>query len=123
MGDEEANLDGASVAILEDNSTTGVTLQFVRDMLLMKGADVIAAILVRFPAANRHVQMGMEGHGYPNPDLMFSFVRGLIASPPYTRLLFPNDDPCAPYVDAAGVFDKCRDRIARHLAKNGTPVQ
>jgi hypothetical protein len=107
--------------IADDNTTTGVTLQLARDYFVATGADVRGALIVRFPGANRHVQMAMPGHGFPDPEMLFSFIRGLVAPSPYTRLLFPGKTPDAIYKDNVGVFCKSRERIVRYLLKNGTP--
>jgi hypothetical protein len=104
--------------ILDDNCTTGVTLQLARDVFVKLGADVIGAIIVRFPTANRHVHMTLQGRGFVDPEVLFSFVRGLIAPSPYTRLLGGTS-----YVDQRGSFDKSKDRIRQYLTKNSTPAK
>lgn len=108
------------VFLADDNCTTGVTLQLARDILASRGADILGAIVVRFPGANRHVQMAIQGHGFPDPEMLFSFIRGLVASSPYSRLLFPSAGENM-YLDNLGIFCKARDRIQKYLAKNGTP--
>lgn len=112
-------LNGPSI-IADDNTTTGVTLQLARDLVSLLGSDVIGAIVVRFPSVNRFKQMEMEGHGAPDPTLLFSFIRGLVAPSPYSRLMQVGKKK-NPYVDQTGVFDKSRARIERYLTKNGTP--
>jgi hydroxymethylpyrimidine pyrophosphatase-like HAD family hydrolase len=112
---------GRKTIILDDNCTTGVTLQMARDLLAFRGADVAGAIIVRFPGSNRHVHMAIPGRGFPDPEMMFSFVRGLVAPSPYTRLLFPRRKDGERFLDQTGMFDKARDRIERYLLKNNTP--
>lgn len=108
------------IVIADDNCTTGKTLQLARDFFVAKGADVRGALVVRFPGANRHVQMAIPGLGFPDPEMLFSFIRGLVAPSPYSRLLFPGtgDDR---FKDNLGIFCKSRERISRYLEKNGTP--
>ena len=113
--DPERTVDGSSVLLLDDNLTTGTTMQLARDLLVANGGDVLGAIVVRFPSANRTMQMAMPGHGVPNPDLMFGFIRGLVAPSPYSRLLFEGRG----YRDATDTFNKARLRVERHLEKNG----
>ena len=80
-------LAGRRALILDDNCTTGITLQVARDVMSVRGADVLGAIVVRFPGSNRYAHMNVAGRGCPDPEMMFSFVRGLVAPSPYTRLL------------------------------------
>jgi hypothetical protein len=114
-------VDDVAFILMDDNCTTCVTLQLARDFLVMQGADVVGAISVRFPGVNRHVQMAMPGHGFCDPENFFSFIRGLVAPSPYTRLIYPNTGE-NPYLDQTQMFDKAKVRIARYLEKNGTPV-
>jgi hypothetical protein len=88
----------------------------------MHGLDVVGAIVVRFPGINRYIQMGMRQHGFPDPEALFSFVRGLVAASPYARTVVNRPKAKNPYLDATGMFDKAKSRIGRYLFKNGTPV-
>ena len=112
----DQSLPNLPLIILDDNCTTGVTLQLARDVLVRYGADVIGAIIVRFPTANRHIHMTINGRGFVDPEVLFSFIRGLIAPSPYSRL-----GEGTGFVDETGVFDKSKDRIKRYLKKNYTP--
>jgi len=122
-GGEVIGASGRSVLLLDDNCTTCVTMQLARDVLVLLGADVLGAITVRFPGGNRHVQMALPGHGYPDPEALFGFIRGLLAPSPYTRLMYPNakGPESEMYLDQSRQFDKSKDRIKRYLEKNGTP--
>jgi hypoxanthine-guanine phosphoribosyltransferase len=62
-------LQDTSFILMDDNMTTGVTLQLARDFLVMQGADVLGAIVVRFPGVNRSEHMSMLGHGFPDPEV------------------------------------------------------
>jgi len=115
------SLSDLPVVIMDDNCTTCRTLQFTRDFLVYSGADVVGAIVVRFPSANRAEQMAMPGHGFPDPEVLFAFVRGLVAPSPYARLLTLGPDQSSKsrrYLDSTDVFDKSKDRIKRYLKKN-----
>jgi hypoxanthine phosphoribosyltransferase len=115
---------GQRVLILDDNCTTGRTLQLARDTLSLEGADVIGSIMVRYPSTNRYQQMLFPNHGCPDPDILLSFVRGLVSASPYTRLLrevSPTEGAEEKYLDVTGQFNKARARISRYLKKNGTP--
>ena len=101
--------------ILDDNVTTGATLQLARDLIVVAGGDVIGSIIVGFPGSNRSVQMQMDGH--VDPDLLFGFIRGLVAPSPYARLLFPANGPNK-WVDQTGMFNKAKTRIERYVSKN-----
>lgn len=99
--------------------TTGATLQLARDLVVVAGGDVIGSIVVGFPGSNRSVQMEMDGH--VNPDLLFGFVRGLVAPSPYARLLFPADGDNK-WVDQTLQFNKAKWRIKRYIFKNMSEV-
>jgi len=115
----DGNIEKTPVILMDDNCTTCVTLQLARDFIVRLNGDVIGATVIRFPGVNRHVQMAMPGHGFPDPEVLFSFVRGLIAPSPYSRLIFPSPEG-NPYLDQTKVFDKAKERIIRYLKKNGT---
>jgi HAD superfamily hydrolase (TIGR01484 family) len=118
--DEQEVIDPAEpVVIMDDNCTTCVTIQTTRDMLVLMGADVAGAIVIRYPGVNRHVHMALPSHGFPDPDVLFGFIRGLIGPSPYARLIKPNPEEGNEYVDQTGLFDKAKARIIRHLRKNG----
>ena len=111
---------GESCILMDDNCTTCATLQYSRDFLLLQGADVVGAIIIRFPGVNRQVHMALPTDGFPDPDVLFSFIRGLIAPSPYARLIEPHESE-NPYIDQTELFDKSKARIQRYLLKNGTP--
>jgi phosphoribosylpyrophosphate synthetase len=122
MMNPTSDISDQTVVVMDDNCTTCVTLQLARDFLVLQGGDVVGAVVVRFPGVNRHVQMEMPGHGFPDPEVLFSFIRGLIAPSPYTRLHFPAIQG-NPYLDQSNMFDKAKERVMRYLKKNGTSPQ
>jgi hypothetical protein len=122
VGTTEEHLQDIPVFIADDNATTCSTLETARDVLVVKGADVRGAIVVRYPGVNRRLHMSFPGHGFPDPEILLSFVRGLVSPSPYSRLLMKGPTEERKYQDQSGVFNKAKKRIERLLMKNGTPV-
>jgi len=121
LTDHKIDFQDRPTILFDDNITTGMTLQLARDLLVLRGAIPIGAIIVRFPGISRRQHMSMPGHGFPDPRIFFGFIRGLVAASPYSRLNFPGESGIKdkPYIDVTGVFDKSRKRIERYLKKNG----
>jgi hypothetical protein len=115
------DIAGTRIVLMDDNCTTATTLQNARDLLVLLGHDVVGAVVVRYPGVNRRVHMALENHGFPDPEALFGFIRGLVAPSPYTRLLIPGE-PEGIYRDQRQVFNKSKQRIERYLQKNGTPA-
>lgn len=123
LGDARGLEPGIPTILMDDNCTTCTTLQMARDLLVLAGADVVGAVVARMPTLNRQVQMALPNHGFPDPDILFGFVRGLVAASPYARLLFSGEGGRSEmYLDQLGVFDKSEDRVKGYLHKNGTPA-
>lgn len=112
---------GLPVVLFDDGCTTGATIQAVRDVMVADGRDVVGAVTVRYPGANRTVHMRLPNHKLPDPDVLMSFIRGLVAPSPYTRLVVEGPTDETRYRDQTGWFDKSKERILRYLKKNGTP--
>ncbi len=109
---------GDSVALLfDDNLTTARTLQQAIDFLAANRLDVVGIGVVRYPGANRHMHNALPDHGYPDPTVLFSLIRGLVAPSPYSRLIFPNN-ALNPYLDGSGVFDLSKEAVERLVALN-----
>jgi hypothetical protein len=117
--------------LLDDNSTTGITLQLTRDWLALNGFDTVGAVIVKFPGSNRFKHMTLKGHSGLHPDVLFNFVRGLIAPSPFTRIRGLGRGAGSHtrsrevqdkrvYLDELGHFDKSKERISRLLEKNGS---
>jgi hypothetical protein len=79
------------VILCDDNLTTAISVQHARDVLLLLDRRAIGAVVVRYPSANRAVHMNLDGHGFPDPTALSSYVRGLVAPSPYTRLIVPGN--------------------------------
>jgi len=109
------------VLIADDNIMTGRSIEQARDALLDVGADVVGALVVRYPSVSRLTHMSYPDMARPDPDILLTYVRGLVSAGPYTRLVQPyNADESREgrLLDSTGRFDKQRDRIARYLVKN-----
>lgn len=115
---ESAESRYTDVVLFDDNCTTGTTLQAARDMLVRRGCDVRAVVLVRFPGANRFAHMALPSHGLLDLDLAHNFVQGLVGPSPYSRLVVRHPDKEHLYEDENGVFDKAKLRIRLLLHKN-----
>jgi hydroxymethylpyrimidine pyrophosphatase-like HAD family hydrolase/hypoxanthine-guanine phosphoribosyltransferase len=105
------------VMLFDDNCTTGTTVQAARDLLIRRGCDVRAVVIVRFPGANRAAHMALDNHGHLDLDLAHNFVHGLVGPSPYSRLVVPSPHKKG-YEDENGVFDKAKMRIRLLLHKN-----
>lgn len=106
------------IVLLDDNCTTGTTVQAARDMLVRRGCDVRAVVIVRFPGANRFAHMALPSHGLLDLDLAHNFVQGLVGPSPYSRLVVPQSTDEHRYEDENGVFDKAKLRVRLLLHKN-----
>lgn len=115
---ESAESRHSDVVLFDDSCTTGTTLQAARDMLVRRGCDVRAVVLVRFPGANRFAHMALPLHGLLDINLAHNFVQGLVGPSPYSRLVVRHPDNDHRYKDEGGVFDKAKMRIQLLLHKN-----
>ncbi len=110
--------------ILDDNCTTCRTLGLARDWLENQGHKVEGAIVVRYPGSNRYLQMKLPNHGAPNPKIFLTFIKGLVAPSPYTRLtkdVFSDmENPSkfdTVYLDKTNIFDLSKEKVKRFLFK------
>lgn len=115
---ESADHRYTDVVLLDDCCTTGGTVQAARDMLVRRGCDVRAVVIVRFPGTNRFAHMALPAHGMLDLDLAHNFVQGLVGPSPYSRLVVPQTTHKNRYEDENGVFDKAKLRIRLLLHKN-----
>jgi hydroxymethylpyrimidine pyrophosphatase-like HAD family hydrolase len=118
--ESQAKIDPKVPVILcDDNLTTAISLQHARDVLLLLDYRVIGAAVVRYPSANRAVHMNLDGHGFPDPTALSSYIRGLVAPSPYTRLVVPGDEQTGVYRNRRGRFNKAKERIEALLGIDG----
>jgi HAD superfamily hydrolase (TIGR01484 family) len=116
---QNQEVENAITIVVDDNCTTCLTLQVARDVLVTLGADVAGSVVVRFAGMNRHARMAERGD-VPDPKVLFSFIRGLVAPSPQMRI-----GPGSKHSfsrDPTKAFDKSRRRIERYLKRNRTPV-
>lgn len=114
---EDQQLGDRPAILMDDNCTTARTLQWGRDVLIGLGVDVLGAVIIRYPRPTCAAQLA--DNGMPDPEVMFGFIRGMIGPSPYARVFETESEGV--YRDQFGIFDKSKERIARYLAKNGTP--
>jgi hypothetical protein len=111
------------VILCDDNVTTAVSLQHARDVMLLRGHDVLGATVVRYPSGNRLVHMTLPGHGFPDPGALAGFIRGLVAPSPYTRLLVPDEEGTGNvYRNRSGRFNKAKERLEWLLGIRSQPT-
>jgi len=118
LGPQSPQVENAITIVMDDNCTTCLTVEVARDVLVTLGADVAGAAVVRFAGMNRHARMGKSGY-VPDPKVLFSFIRGLVAPSPQMRIGPDSEDSSTGNPTKA--FDKGRQRIERYLKRNGTP--
>jgi len=114
---KDLDLEQSIYLLADDNLTTARTLHKVRDRLEQKSKHISGIIVVWYPSEKRFAQMQMKDHGGPDTDLFFTYIRGLIASAPYTRII-QEGPPGSEYLDETGIFNKARHRICRYLYRN-----
>lgn len=107
--------------LMDDNLTTGRTLQVASNLLVNAGIYVDGIFVVRYPALNRVEHMFLPSHGAPDPGLFWEFIYGLTSPTPYTRLNYPGscaNNPDSEYVDEIGEFNKTRSYVLGLIFKN-----
>ena len=77
-----SEIAGSNILLLDDNCTTGITLQVARDYIYLLGGNFKGAGVVRIPGIYRREQMAFAGNGFPDPEILFSLIRGFIPASP-----------------------------------------
>ena len=75
---DEGKIAGSNIFLLDDNCTTGITLQAARDYIYFLGGNFKGAGVVRLPGISHREQMAFAGNGFPDPEILFSLIRGFI---------------------------------------------
>jgi len=109
------DVDGSTVALFDDNTLTGVTLQKIRDELLLKGARRIGIYVTRYSGERRWHQMQMRDHGAVDPDFLLRRVGGYLGQTPFARSWSKKV-----YANPIGVFSLSRRRILEAIYNNST---
>jgi hydroxymethylpyrimidine pyrophosphatase-like HAD family hydrolase len=73
---------GSNILLLDDNCTTGITLQVARDYIYLLNGNFKGAGIVRIPGIDRREQMAFAGNGFPDPEILFALIRGFIPTSP-----------------------------------------
>lgn len=108
-------LIGKRVVLLDDNTLTGVTLEHLRDELLLSGADDVLAYVTRYSGERRHAQMLMDGSGAVDPEVLLKRIGGYLGETPFARSWSRTD-----YKNPIGVFSLSRRRILECIHNNST---
>jgi hypothetical protein len=102
------------IALLDDNSLSGRTLESARDLLLTAGQEQVDTWIVQFSGERREGQMRMNRGGIVHPAYLTTRLRGYLGETPYARSYSRTD-----YKSPVGVFNTARSRILRYLHNNG----
>ena len=108
--------NGGKAILLDDNFTTGRTVELAYDRFISYGIDVPFIVCVRYPPEHRVKQMEMRAHGGVDPLSIGKEIKGLVFRSPYSRIFSSESHK---YKDKSGKFDLSRDRIERYMQKNG----
>lgn len=108
-------LDDAPAAVFDDNTLTGLTLQRIRDELLLSGASRVYLFVTRYSGERRHAQMRMSGHGAVDPQVLLSHVDGYLFETAFARSWSLKE-----YENPIGVFSLGRRRILECIYNNST---
>lgn len=111
------DVKGKVVALFDDNTLTGYTLERVRDDLLLKGAKEVRLFVTRYSGERRYAHMKMTEHGVIDPEVLRNEVGGYIGETPFARSWSakPKD-----YKSPIGVFSLARRRILECIHNNST---
>jgi len=109
------DIGGDPVALFDDNSLTGITLERIRDELIVAGAGKISMFLTRYSGERRHAQMMMDRHGAIDPDILYDRIQGYLGETPFARSWSRKK-----YTNPIGVFSLSRRRILECIHNNST---
>lgn len=116
--DDAAPMFGAELSILfDDNVLSGITLERVRDEMLLNGAKDVQIFVTRFSGERRWAHMQMEDHGVIDPDFMLERVCGYIGETAFARSWSTKKGD---YKSRIGVFSLARRRILECIHNNST---
>jgi len=101
--------------LLDDNVLTGITLEMVREYLLVNGAKTVSCFVTRYSGERRHAHMKMEGHGVADPGFLTSCVGGYLGETHFARSWSTRS-----YKNPIGVFSISRRRILECIHNNST---
>jgi hypothetical protein len=109
------NLGGARALLMDDNTLTGVTLEHLRDELLLLGARDVRMFVTRYSGERRFAQMQMKDHGAVDPEVLRDRIGGYLGETPFARSWSREE-----YRNPIGVFSLSRRRILECIHNNST---
>lgn len=114
---ETPQIEGLPIALLDDNTLTGLTLEEIRDDLLLHGSDSVHMFVTRYSGERRHAHMQMEDHGVIDPEFLLNDVGGYLGETPFARSWSKKKKD---YKNHVGVFSLARRRILECIYNNST---
>jgi hypoxanthine-guanine phosphoribosyltransferase len=114
---DTAVIDGKEVALLDDNTLTGITLEKLRDELLLLGATKVHMFITRYSGERRLHHMQMKEHGVIDPEFLAQEVDGYVGETPFARSWSKKERD---YTNQIGIFSLARRRILECIYNNST---
>jgi len=114
---KQPSFEGGLAIILDDNTLSGITLEKVRDEVLLNGAEQVEMYVTRFSGERRWAHMKMKNHGVIDPDFLLEGVKGYIGETPFARSWSTKEGE---YKSRIGVFSLARRRILECIHNNST---
>lgn len=105
------------IVVFDDNTLSGVTLEHIRDELVLMGCQKPHLFVTRFSGERRLAQMQMFDHGSVDPELMGQDIRGFLGETPFARSWSTKHKD---YKSPIGVFSLARRRILECIHNNST---
>jgi hypothetical protein len=112
---KEPRVEGRPSALFDDNTLTGLTLEKIRDDLLLRDSGTVHMFVTRYSGERRHHHMQMDNHGVIDPNVLLNDVGGYVGETPFARSWSKND-----YRNQVGVFSLARRRILECIYNNST---
>lgn len=103
--------------LFDDNTLSGITLEKVRNDMLLRGAGDVLMYLIRYSGERRWHHMRMEDHGVIDPDFLLRRVSGYIGETAFSRSW---STKTGDYESHIGVFSLGRRRILECIHNNST---
>ena len=113
----DPQFEGIPAALLDDNTLTGLTLEQVRDALLLNGSGAVHMFVTRYSGERRHAHMQMDDHGVIDPEVLINQVNGYLGETPFSRSWSTKKKD---YKNQVGVFSLARRRILECIYNNST---
>jgi hypothetical protein len=111
------NFSPGGNVVFDDNVLSGITLDKVRNEMLLRGAKDIEIFVTRFSGERRWAHMKMKQHGVVDPDFMIECVKGYLGETPFARSWSTKKGE---YTSQIGVFSLARRRILECIHNNST---